>query len=217
MFAEKINTRAKEPFQSKTWSGITPIGTARFPHLKEPHSFSGEDPRYKVGLILDEKDADAMEAFANEALDWAYDQLTPAKKKGTKKVSPVKEEMRKVNAGTEAEDLEPTGNRFFEAKTFSTDHKGNRKFVPMVDSNGNGLSDPPDVPGGSRLRLSVTFKPYWMSGNLGLTVYLNAVQIVELSQGYSDAAAFGAVEGGWTSNDGQEQVAAGTDFDDTPF
>lgn len=215
MFKERINNRAKDAFRKKTLQGVMPTATASWPKLTTPESFQGGPLMYTTGLVYSPEEAEKISAVFDELLDYAFEQLPAGKKKTTTKVNPVKPEIRKVNAGTEQEDYEETGNFIVRTKTYALTQDGKSKTLPILDSAANVLSRPPEIAGGSRINVQVDVVPYWMQGNLGLTLYIKAVQIIELSAGYSDpSSAFEAVDGGYTA---AGEMEAAVEQTDTPF
>ena len=62
----------------------------------------------------------------------------------------------------------------------------------------------PPVFGGSIARIAGNITPYDRNGNRGISLQLNAVQIVELAKSQTGAQ-FGAVEGGFIANDNPKQ------------
>ena len=76
-----------------------------------------------------------------------------------------------------------TGNIVFRFKT--------KNKPALFDSDGKPLHNI-NVFGGSQIKVSATAAPYSAAGNNGITLYLNAVQIIELVSGSGgDSGGFG--------------------------
>jgi len=72
---------------------------------------------------------------------------------------------------------------------------------PCVDSEGTPIK-PDDVPiirGGSTIKLAGTISPYNAGGNIGVSLHIGGVQIIELSEGGNSALPFGKEEGGFVA------------------
>lgn len=86
-------------------------------------------------------------------------------------------------------------------KTWSIDR------IPMFDSQGKPVPQGTEVWGGSKMKVSFDVLTYAMPAtkNIGLTLRLKAVQIIELVQGGSGSGSaegygFGEVEGGYEAD-----------------
>lgn len=74
----------------------------------------------------------------------------------------------------------------------------------IFDAAGKKLLNPPEIWGGSKLIIAAQFRPFNTAIGVGLSLRLNAVQIVELStRGSRDSESygFGAQEGGYEASD----------------
>lgn len=218
-FQERNHAGAKDPWQAKTWTGTTPIGTARFPKMLEPDSYDPSKPKFNCGIAWDSesKEVQELEARFNEMLDWAETQMSPAvKKKTNERVLPIKTETKKFQNAQGEEDFEETGRVFISPGTYARDRSGKIRYVPMVDSLNQRLA-PMEVTGGSQVRANITVKAYWMNGKLGLTLYLNALQVVEMAAGFGAETDFGVIEGGFTASEQTPQHATSEGPSDSPF
>lgn len=222
MFQYKDNTRAKDQISKRSWTGITPIGVASWPRLNKPESFQNGPLKYSTGLCWEDGSdevAKLRKAF-DEMMEWIeVEGLTPLQKKKGTAVYPLKQEIRPVkDEDGNTIDEEPTGNVKINASEFYKKKDGQINKIPFVDSAGEPISRVPEIHGGSRLRLQVWCRPYYMNSTneYGVSFKINAVQIVELSAGFSSGPEFGAVEGGWSQTDGLTQAASVAE-EDTPF
>jgi len=84
------------------------------------------------------------------------------------------------------------------------------KFKPkFVDSAGQMISENnvPPIFGGSTLKVAGTMYPYQAGGNVGVSLQLAGVQIIELSEGSNGGVSFAAEEGGFVAaNDNAEEA-----------
>lgn len=146
----------------------TPSGVAQYPWLNEADTQFNEEGIYKTNLIIGAADAkemvDEMKAYAKEQLG---DKLKRAR-------FPYKTD-------------EETGDIIFTVKS-----KMKPKFY---DTAGTYIPDNnvPRIFGGSVLRLKGSYAAYDKGANVGVSMQLNQVQIIEVSQGRDDG--FDAVEG----------------------
>lgn len=157
--------------------GVTPVGTARYPKITAPDT-KGQyaDNKYKTELVLD---AAATKAFKAE--------LQAAAKKWLPDFNNPHIPIR-----TDKKD----GTVSF---MFKSQHK------PLIwDANGTKLPliNSLVIRGGSKIRVAYTLTNY----DKGLSLWLKAIQIVELVGGGSDVA-FDAVEGGSFAFDPQEHAS----------
>jgi hypothetical protein len=69
---------------------------------------------------------------------------------------------------------------------------------PVVDSNGTPIQPDavPIIRGGSTIKLAGTISPYNAGGNIGVSLHIGGVQIIQLSEGAS-ALPFSKEEGGF--------------------
>lgn len=98
---------------------------------------------------------------------------------------------------------EKTGDTLFKFSTKHLDKEGNRKTIPIVDSNENII----DVNLGHGSIVRVAFSPsvyHLSSKNNGIKLYLNAIQVIKLEEfGGSGGRSFGfgKVSNGYVANE----------------
>tara|TARA_R100000664_G_C2756610_1_gene144562 strand:- start:1718 stop:2269 length:552 start_codon:yes stop_codon:yes gene_type:complete len=151
----------------------TPLGIAKWPWLTKADTKFNADGVYKTDLLLSSGEtksiAGQLKAF--------YERHFPNKKGKM----PYKKEV--DDTGKE------TGNYIFKFKS---------KNKPAVfDASGKPMQDV-NVFGGSKIKVSATASPYNAAGNQGVTLYLNAVQVIDLvtgETGSSTSFGFAAEEG----------------------
>lgn len=217
----------------------TPVGRARFPKLIQPDEFKGKK-QYKVDLVLSADEAKAAEAtlepmlqgFVEETrmnLEQAVSEAGNVrdKKKAEEDLAKFeKAETREILHEDYDKDGNPTGKLYLKFNTnysFKDRRSGEEivRHVPFFDSQGQ-KTQPAAIGPGSELRVNYSPSPYYHGGNKGISLKINAVQIISLSGGGFDNASaselgFGAVEGGYVGGSDEPQVetvAAGDIGDD---
>lgn len=172
------------------------------------------DPKgsYNITLALDADDAAALDILladevedARAYADKKFEELKPAAKKKFGSAS-------FNEPGPEEYDREgnPTGRRLFRFKTaaFYEKRDGTRqqRRVPLFDAMQQPVSLKEEPGNGSLIRVAFTAAPYFVDGQGmgGLSLYLDAVQIIKLNKyGGRNAAdyGFGAEDGGFCGDD----------------
>jgi hypothetical protein len=146
----------------------TPIGVARYPKISKPDT-TGEyaDNKYKTDVVFSDED---LKVVTKQILDFAKENYSDAEVK--KMVGsdnwPIKE----------AKDKE-TG----EVTTFVRFKSQRKPFI--FDAKKNKIPDGVEVGGGSRVRVGGVLNAYHKGSNKGVNIYLNAVQVIELQQGFN--------------------------------
>lgn len=163
---------------------VTPIGEAKWAHLQKPKQpFKDESgrvmgtPKYQIDVVFSADDP-AWKAWATSVADQirampeTVDKHTGEK---MKKQNPIKREL--------DENDQPTGKFYVTFKTAE-------KFKPPVYDRAGNLIDK-QIGNGSKVRVSYIEYIYTAFGG-GLSFYLNAVQVMELTEFQSQSpAAFG--------------------------
>jgi len=172
----------------KNKSFRTPQGVAAYPWLNKADYQFDSQGQYKVSLRVKPDEAkELMEEVKQAANDAFGDKSKTAK-------MPFKNDA-------------DTGEIIISAKS---------KFKPkFVDSTGAliGENNEPAIYGGSTLKLAGTIYPWNAGGNVGISLQLSGVQIIELSSGTNGSFSFDAVDGGYVAaNDNEEQAGSSYDF-----
>ena len=185
----------------------TPVGVAKYPRLNKPETeVNGkalDKPRYKVTLVLDESDAGVSEL--KERLEKLHAEAVAVAEAARKKDPKRKAKQLVVNPtikphlNDEGEEVE--GKFEITAKTSAETKDGTPKTVRMFDAKGKPVKA--KVGGGSRIKLSLTPDGYDSNLGAGLSLYLNAVQIIELKEfGGGNAGSYGfGEEEGYTADE----------------
>lgn len=208
----------------------TPKGESLFAHLVNvdygTEQYPDEKGSFNVTLALDADAAAKLDALIAHEVDTAraeaeekFDGLKPQTKKKFGSVN-----FNEV--GPEEYDREgtPTGRRLFRFKTgaFYENRQGVKvqRKVPLFDSMQQPVKLPDEPGNGSVIRVAFCCAPYFVEGQGmgGLSLYLNAVQIIRLNTSGERSASdygFGAEEGGFTS-EGMDDDVASTNAAATP-
>jgi len=193
----------------------TPVGTAKFPWLTKPDTRFKAEGVFCTGLLVPKEDAEELcqelDRLADEAFKAAIADLK-AKKKNPKVIEKtVKHEPYQMLLDSDGNE---TGMVEFRFKTNAqaTINGEVRKFtVPLFDSVGNPVKCSPWS--GSQIRVNFSPIPFYNAvgnGLAGVSLRLNAVQVIKLVSGSGDAKSYGfdSVDGGFEGSD------ADTDSDD---
>jgi len=168
-----------------------PTGVAKFPWLTEADTRFNEAGEYKVTIVLP-KDADDTQALIAK-IEAVY-----AEFKKTLKGAKLKREPDSLGFEDEyTDDGDETGNVLFKfkSKTGYTNAKG--EFVKMnapqlFDASLQPLPQDTKIWSGTTMKVNFSPSAYDHGKNLGVTLRLNAVQIIDLYNGNgADASAYG--------------------------
>lgn len=187
---------------------VTCKGKAIYPHLRTPDMFEGNDLGFTIRLMPSVEDAQKFEEFLLRELDKAAALPEFAGKR--------------LNAPNALIGMGETkeGDTVFKFKTKSSYRTKSgdimNRVVPIYDSQGKPLPKNVDIGHGSIVKVAFSIQPYYKTKTIrGLTLYLNAVQVLELvERGDGDAASFGfgAEEGGYVA-----PAVPNEDEDEIPF
>lgn len=183
---------------------VTCKGKAIYPHLRTPDMYEGNDLGFTIRLMPSVEDAQKFEEFLRRELDKAATLPEFAGKR-------LNDPNALIGMGETNE-----GYTVFKFKTKSTYRTKSgdimNRVVPIYDSQGKPLPKHVDIGHGSVVKVAFTIHPYYKTKTIkGLTLYLNAVQVLELvERGERDANSFGfgSEEGGYVApavpNEGDE-------------
>jgi len=146
---------------------VTPVGTAVYPWLTKPDYQYDDAGKYQTKLSV------------------------PADDKTTKTLIKQIEEHAKEEFGIKAKPKLPFEQ---DAETGNIVLKLTSKFKPtFFDAKGSGVTDPPNIWGGSQIRIKGNMSTYSGSAK-GVSLYINAVQIITAVQGEGSDDSFDAVD-----------------------
>jgi hypothetical protein len=188
-----IKARTKHP------QIVTPVGTAKYPHVNTPNTRFNDEGDYSCDIIITKEEADALNLQFQPLFDAEYHAKLEELGKQKLKLSdpPVRED--------------DDGNWVVKAKlknvlagVYKNGDPRPAKSIALYDSQGKPLKDTL-VRGGSRVKLAVRPRFWYVaSTGFGMSLDLLAVQVIELGDGgLSDKAAesfgFTEVEGGYVN------------------
>lgn len=176
----------------------SPKGEAFYPYLKSPEMYEGNPVGFTIQAAFGKKDTEALIKTLEAELKRAKGD--PAFKGKTWQKEPTLGYREK-----------PDGTIMFKFKTkheYERDGEIIKRKVPIFDAKGT----PTDVNIGNGSTVKVAFQvvPFWKSArNNGVTMYLDAVQVLELKEyaggGSAGAYGFGEEEGFEAEPDGSER------------
>lgn len=185
---------------------ITPKGTAQYPKLRSPEFFDGAEVGYTIQMAFNKEDTEKLLAKLEEELEAAKNASEFKGKNWTNARLGSKEDK--------------NGDTVFKFKT-KTNYKTKagetiQRIIPIFDAQGNRIKG--DIGHGSVCRVRFTVNPYHKSAvNCGLTLYLDAVQVIEYKEpGGASAEAYGfGKEDGYTVT--ENETVSDTSFDTEEF
>lgn len=168
----------------------SPKGTAVYPSLTKPDTRYNAEGVYKTGLELKGKAAEELKETLKEVFIEEF---------GAKKLSGAKLPMKDNEDGS---------------TTFNFKSKNPPK---IFDAKGNPVKNPADlrIGGGSAIKVAAAAKAYNAGGNTGVTLYLNAVQIIDLVE--YNGSPFGQEEGGFEATAEEKFSETAEDSNDLDF
>lgn len=181
---------------------LTAKGTALYPHIRRPETYQGKEVGYTIQMQFNKKDTDALVARLEQELAAAKKSSEFAGKKWSKE----------PNMGIKYDKNEDVVFKFKTNTTIKT-KTGEviNRNIPVFDAMGNPYKG--DIGHGSVCRVRFSVNPYHASGtNNGLSLYLDAVQVIELVEPNSGNAA----SYGFDKEDGFNAASANNMEEDVP-
>ncbi len=176
----------------------TPKGIAKFPWLNRPDTRFNSDGVYTVSLLLTPEEAqplmEQLDELADQAVEKAkQDLVEKGKKTHAKKV--VRMEPYKMEEDAEGTETGMVEFKFkMKAKITKKDNTVIELFPKLFDSKGKPINaEETQVFGGSIIKVNYTPSPYYVASTkgAGVSLQLNAVQVIELISRGGDASFFG--------------------------
>lgn len=188
----------------------TPRAALKFSNLLKPNTkfAKGDDPgNFDAVILLTPKTNPEHKAFM-AGLKKRTDEAAAAQIQSDPKLKTYKVAY-PYKPDRDAEGNE-TGNYTIRFKTSARNPDGTTRVVPLFDASGQPVTSAPRIGRGTEVCISYNPKGFAMPKDreLGLTMYLNAVQILKLVEyvgGGSGSYGFQTDEEGWT--------AGGDDFE----
>jgi hypothetical protein len=192
---------------NKNVNGVSPKGVAVFPWLTKPDTKFRAEGQYKVTLRVSEDEAEALKKQIDSLSEEA---LKETKKDLTKKLNEAatgrdkakyKQAIESLEVNTPySEAVDDEGNTTGELEfRFSTsavvkrkDGSTEPKALIFVDAKKQRFN-PPSVYGGSVLRIAYSASPYYVAArnSVGVSLYIQAVQVIKLVSGSDSGDGFG--------------------------
>ena len=186
----------------------TPVGIAKFPNLVsvDPHPEYGGD--YSVQLLLDNESPEAQEFVQKiEAIrDEMHKQMQAnmgRKKPWNTPHFPVSDDL--------DQDGEESGNYNVRLKSKGSYERGGQTIerkITFYDASGTKIENPAqafggEVPMGSKIAAAIQVAPYQSGANFGVTLRIEAIQVIELGGSNAPASAeacgFAVHDGGFAA------------------
>lgn len=205
-------------------TGVTPVGVASYPYLNKPDTKYNADGEFKVSLALGGEETEALRAQIDE-MTAEYGEKVKAElqeKLAAAKTGAEKAKIKKAIEGLTInlpysesvdDDGEPDGGYIlkFKSKAQFKDKKTGKaikRTIRLFDAKKKSTTVA--VFSGSQIKVAYELSPYFVSGTgaYGVSLRLNAVQIIELSQGSGGGNASGYgfdEEEGYESSDEDNQ------------
>jgi hypothetical protein len=185
----------------------TPVGVAKYPWLNKPDTKFDPQGVYRVQLALDPEKHEEFLARLDEMVEKSVAQA----KADLRKNKPQDIDKIIVKPAYEKEydsDGEETGmvEIKFKMKHIINTKNGDITLTPdLFDGKGNVINPKEvNIYGGSKMRINFTPRAYYMASTkmAGVSMQLNAVQVIELVERGSDSSfyGFGEVDDGFDSN-----------------
>lgn len=188
---------AKKIFKKVT----SPRGEALYAYLKKPEEYEGEAVGYTIQVKFSKEDTDKLIAVHEAELEAAKksDQFK------SKKWNSPRLGYREDKDGDIVFKFKMKHE--FKSKAGETIHR----TVPVFDAKGNPIDV--SVGNGSTIRIAYQIIPYHKSSaNCGLSLFMDAVQVIELVEYGGSATVAGGF--GFEAEEGYEGKTAGDTFDE---
>ena len=163
-------------FTTEAITVVTPVAETLFMCLAEPNDYTNKfggkllfteealnsEVKFKVGK--GKPQGGTFKDIINDLLDRAYDEYVGTGKKATK--------VDKLKENTDADD-NPTGKTEISV--------GNQEQPRIVNADKTVNNDFDILVGnGSKIKAQLYLRPYVMQGKVGITAYLNSVQLIDI-------------------------------------
>ena len=215
----------------KIYKGTTSKGTFKYPRLTAPDygskDYPDPDGSYKLTLVMPQAQAqefiDQLQPEFDKAIELGQEAFAKLPVANRKKLGEIKTQDF-YSEVYDKETEEPTGEiEFkFKCKAGGTTKAGKpwSRTVAIFDAKGKPAKNIKEIWGGTEGKVSFTASPYFVSatGTVGLSLRLEAVQILKLVAGSSRDAAgygFGEEEGDFDATEETQGFVDETDSDDT--
>jgi hypothetical protein len=197
---------------------VSPKGEAKWAFLDKPDTRFDEDGIYRIELVLEQTEQvqsflDRLDEMANEAWEEQTKETKPTVKSKAVLAKPYQAEE-------DPETGEETGRIVvrFKSKAKVQTKKGLMDMKPRVfDAKGRTVNPVPKIGNGSTVKVAFAYRPYFVASSrrVGVSLYLNAVQLIELVE-FGGGNPFGEEEGGFSADtfEAQTEGSGGDDGGD---
>ena len=151
----------------------TPKGVLSFPYLNDPDTKYVEEGVYQADLIVDADEAQPL-------IEQFEAQLTTFIKELEQETG-KRQNRKKFRLPYEEHEEDETKIVFKVRQNAIV--KGAPVSLLFYDAKGQKVTEPPQILGGSVVKIAGTSRPYVSGANKGLTLSIVAVQMIELSDG----------------------------------
>lgn len=210
---------------------VTPVVECRYPFLDKPDTRYNKEGVYRIQLVFD-KDHDFIDKVNKASL-----QEFEKAKRHMKPDDAVKVQFHSPVAILYDADGNDTGKveiQFKSNATYTDRVTGDKKQIKvnMFDAKGKPLTIIPRVGNGSKVSVAFSVKPQVVTGKFYYTMYLNALQLIELiefqpdgssygfgkhDEGFDSESFFEETENKESFDTGSDQSTTIADDDDAPF
>lgn len=168
----------------------SPKGIAKYPWLTKPSTKFNSDGVYQVKLVVDPEEAKDFIAEIDKYVDESYKLACEEHKKDAKKIK--KSYPYEMETDDEGEETGKTEIKFKRNATFKDKDTGEivRVVLSFFDAKGKAIESMKPLYGGSTIRVNCNVSPYYMKGEAGITLYINAVQVIKAVLG-GDGSSYG--------------------------
>lgn len=153
---------------------VTVEGVMSYPHVFEPSSYEGSEPKYSCSILVPKEGSDSfieeLEALQDAAIKEAFGDKVPRNF-----------QRWGITDGDEKNDPTAHGNWIIKA--------ANKQKPKVVDSDKNEILDKGEIYGGAYCRMNLQAFSYGNSTQAGVTLQLLAVQKTKDGQPFGGAAA----------------------------
>lgn len=173
---------------------VTEVMVARYPKLSEPDT-KGEyaDGKYKTEATADDDYTERLQADIEKVI--------------------------KDNFGSKAGTAHRPWKDIKDGEGVAFNFKSPKKKPVLTDSKGKPLPKGAKIGGGSKIRIAGVIAAWEKGSKRGVSLWPDAVRVIELNEGYDASAAFGGAEDGFDAEDReptQFDSNEGDDGGDTP-
>lgn len=195
---------------------VMPLATARYAHIHEPDEFEGTR-HYKTELIIPAAEAEPLIEKLEELRDAEYEKAVE-NAKGQAKAKLKKYTPHPIAEPEVNDEGEETGNYIFKTKMAASFERNGRTVElrpEVVDARKRKFTGP--VFGGSKIKVAVKPIPFQMGATklYGVSLRMQAVQVIELSSGGGGAASMFDAEDGFDAEaEGYDETATDSPLPD---